>query len=59
MSYDASMYKKGYEQGRADMIDEILMYIREMQTHSMPIREMMGICKVGEYIEALKEKADE
>lgn len=45
-----------YEKGRADAINEILDAIRELQSNSMPVKEMLGICKVGEIVEQLKEQ---
>lgn len=48
-----------YQQGRADAIDEILTAIRELESHRMSVDKMIGISKVGEIVEKLKEKNNE
>lgn len=56
---DITEYMKEHDaKVREDVIEEILDAIRELQTHSVPVREMMGICKVGELVEQLKEKKE-
>lgn len=48
-----------YEKGRADVLDELIKKIWELQSVERPIREAIGISLVGEIVEQMKGEADE